>query len=33
MLHFHLQSLELCLGGIIPPKPPRGDGTEPVNCF
>jgi len=20
-------------GGINPPKPPRGDGTEPVNCF
>ena len=24
---FNLWSLELCLGGLSPPKPPRGDGT------
>jgi len=24
---FNLGGLELCLGGISPPKPPRGDGT------
>jgi len=25
--YFNLGCLELCLGGISPPKPPRGDGT------
>jgi len=25
---FQLGGLELCLGVLSPPKPPRGDGTE-----
>jgi len=26
--YFNLGGLELCLGGISPPKPPRGDGMR-----
>jgi len=25
--YFNLEGLELCLGGLSPPKPSRGDGT------
>jgi len=32
--YFNLGSLELCLGGLSPPKHPRGDGTGVISkCF
>ena len=31
VFHFSIWGLELCLGWLGPPKPPRGDGTEPFS--
>jgi len=33
VFHISIGELELCLGGLIPPMTPRGDGTDQVTVF